>query len=183
MPMPYARRNLRYRSCMARSGSRNMSRRLILLRHGDAAWPAGGQSDRDRPLTDVGQQQAAAMAVMLSDHGWAPDMILTSPATRAATTAAVIAKSNGVEPESLVVLYEGGMREVQDRLCRVASSAQTLLVVGHNPTLSALASALTGISVSLGTANAALTSVALDDWSEAPLLEAGWDLIHHLRPV
>ncbi len=158
--------------------------RLILLRHGDAAHGSLDQSDAERPLTHHGRRQAARVSELLDEAGWLPELVLTSPALRALTTAEAVAARSGVAVTTVPSLYDGGVRELQAQLCHVEPSIATVLVVGHNPTLSELASALTRVNVSLGTANAALVEARGDEgWSEAPRADATWRLHRHLLPV
>jgi broad specificity phosphatase PhoE len=65
--------------------------RVLLLRHGETEWSATGRhtSRTDVPLTDRGRERAGATgrigAALL--HGRAPALVLSSPRTRARTTA------------------------------------------------------------------------------------------------
>ena len=70
-----------------------MSARLRLVRHGRAA--AGWDNHRDPGLDDVGQAQAAAMALALAPLGPLP--IVCSPMRRTRETARPLAKAWGVD--------------------------------------------------------------------------------------
>lgn len=63
--------------------------RLLLVRHAEAVvlGEAGSTCDFDRPLTDLGRKQAAALAAALGKFGLAPDRVVTSPLLRATQTA------------------------------------------------------------------------------------------------
>ena len=63
---------------------------LLVMRHAKSDWDVGG-SDFDRPLNGRGERAAQAMAAWIIEEDLAPDRILTSPANRARTTAAVVA--------------------------------------------------------------------------------------------
>ena len=79
--------------------------RLLLVRHGESIWNADGrwQGQADPPLSERGQQQAAAAASALGTI----DAIVTSDLERAADTGAIIARILGIEP----VLVEPRLRE------------------------------------------------------------------------
>ena len=79
--------------------------RLLLVRHGESIWNADGrwQGQADPPLSERGQQQAAAAAAALGTV----DAIITSDLERAADTGAIIARILGIEP----VLVEPRLRE------------------------------------------------------------------------
>src|SRR5690606_22310052 len=64
-------------------------KRLILMRHGEAEYAAA--TDKTRRLTPAGSRRAAEAGQELAAAGWAPQLILSSDATRAQeTTAAVL---------------------------------------------------------------------------------------------
>ena len=65
--------------------------KLYLLRHGKADWPNWNKPDDDRPLTDDGRKQLAAVGKMLARLEIAP-LILTSPLPRASQTAEIAAE-------------------------------------------------------------------------------------------
>ena len=62
-------------------------RRLILTRHAKSAWDDPTLDDHDRPLNDRGMHDAPRMAKRLAEAGFRPDVILSSTAVRARTTA------------------------------------------------------------------------------------------------
>lgn len=116
-------------------------RRLILVRHAKAEQLAA--SDFDRPLTDSGSRDAALMARRLALRGDCPGLIVTSPALRARATAALFASACG--PLQVVLapeLYLADPGVLLEVIGRDGGSAQTLMVVGHNPGISELAAAL-----------------------------------------
>ena len=86
---------------------------LLLLRHGESEWVAQGlfQGQGDSPLTTLGRRQAALAAARIAEARRppalpvprrAPQAIVHSPLTRAATTAeAVAAALAGATPTSM----------------------------------------------------------------------------------
>jgi phosphohistidine phosphatase len=133
----------------ASQGKKGMPRRfsmtartLVLLRHAKAETP-GDKPDFERELTDRGRRDSDAAGSWLADEGLHPDLVICSPATRArqtwhgAAVALAQAAPEQAAPEVLYEegLYEGGRTEVIDALRRVPEDVQTVLVVGHNPTM------------------------------------------------
>jgi phosphohistidine phosphatase len=119
------------------------ARTLVLLRHAKAETP-GEEPDFVRRLTDRGKSDADAAGSWLADEGVRPDLVLCSPATRTRQTwhgvaiALAQADPEGAAPEVLYEqgLYGGGRTEVIDLLRAVDDDVSTVLVIGHNPTMS-----------------------------------------------
>src|SRR2546430_10269701 len=65
---------------------------LFLIRHAKSSWDDTALTDKDRPLGDRGRRDAPKMGKRLTKRDVKPDLILSSPATRALTTAEIIAK-------------------------------------------------------------------------------------------
>ncbi len=152
-------------------------RRLILMRHGEADSAQGSQKDHDRPLTQAGIGAAVRCAQELRARGFSPDLILCSDALRATMTMqAVIRGGNftGIPSKELSLLYLAEPDILRLRCCEVDTSVATLLVIGHNPGWSDLASQLCGLPLSLGTAQAALLEHSDSEW--IPALHAHWHL-------
>jgi len=119
------------------------ARTLVLLRHAKAETP-GDRPDFERSLTKKGQADADAAGSWLADEGLRPDLVICSPATRARQTwhgvAMALSQADPTGPAPEVHyepgLYEGGRTEVIDLLRAVPAETPTVLVVGHNPTMS-----------------------------------------------
>ena len=103
-----------------------MSRRLLLIRHCDEesglpAWPCLAQlhawqrREGRRPLTARGRRRAARLARLLQP--FAPQLLLTSPLTRAEQTAEILGHRLGLRPQPL-----DGLREIVfGRVGRIAA--------------------------------------------------------------
>ncbi|WP_270888542.1 SixA phosphatase family protein [Pedococcus sp. 5OH_020] len=116
---------------------------LILLRHAKAEQ-APGKPDHERELTGRGRRDAEAAGSWLHEHGLGPELVLCSTAIRTRQTwaAAVDGGACGESVEYDDGLYSGGAERVLRTVRESAAQAQVVLVVGHNPTMAALASRL-----------------------------------------
>lgn len=111
-------------------------RTLVLLRHAKAEHPEVG-SDFDRRLTTRGEADATAAGAWLASSGLQPDLVLCSAAARTRQTWEGVATAlPAPEVRYELSLYEGGRTEVFDLLRTVPDSVNTVLVIGHNPTMS-----------------------------------------------
>jgi phosphohistidine phosphatase len=67
---------------------------LFLIRHAKSSWDDTALPDKDRPLDDRGKRDAPKVGKRLAKRDVKPDLILSSPARRALTTAQIIAKKH-----------------------------------------------------------------------------------------
>jgi phosphohistidine phosphatase len=119
------------------------ARTLLLLRHAKTETP-GDRLDAERRLTKRGQADSAAAGAWMAAQGLRPEVVLCSPATRTRQTwhgvamAMAAADPGTSSPEVRYErgLYTGGRTEVIDLLRGVPDGVDTVLVVGHNPTMS-----------------------------------------------
>nr|BFE64212.1 histidine phosphatase family protein [Dactylosporangium thailandense] len=111
-------------------------RTLILLRHAKAADPDDYATDIERPLAPRGHRDAAAAGAWLEEQDLRPDAVLCSTAVRTRETLAEL----GVEVPAVFEhrIYTGPASDTLELLQQVGATVETLLLVGHNPTLSDL---------------------------------------------
>jgi phosphohistidine phosphatase len=137
---------------------------LIFLRHAKAEPPNPGQTDADRPLAGRGVADARAAGAWLAAQGLHPNLVLCSPARRtrqtwaaaneasasAAASAVAASAVAGVEPVRsadppvayVPALYANGVDALIELVAGVPDEITTLLVIGHNPTLSVASAVL-----------------------------------------
>lgn len=116
--------------------------RLYLLRHAKARWAEPGSRDYDRALDATGHEDAGRLGDIMRAAGYVPDTVLCSGALRARETWAGVAKSLPLADVRFVDgLYSSDAGGYLD-LVREAGAERALLVVGHNPMMEDLATAL-----------------------------------------
>lgn len=143
---------------------------LQLLRHGKSDW-AAGRSDHDRPLAPRGHRAASAVGRFVATAGRVPDLVLTSSAVRARTTAEVAIEAGGwgLEPVVLDELYLPSVDRVLEAVAAHGGDAATVMVVGHEPTWSGLVGHLTSAVVRYPTAALASIEVYVTRWADLEL--------------
>src|SRR5258708_2397719 len=113
--------------------------RLLVLRHAKAERDSATGRDFDRPLAERGLMDAANVGRVMRERGLCPDAIIASPAKRVVETLAALADGYGpVEPNYDQRIYNASPETLLDVIRRADDSAQTLLLVGHNPGLQLL---------------------------------------------
>jgi phosphohistidine phosphatase len=165
---------------------------LMLLRHAKSSWADTGQADIDRPLNERGKRSAAAMGRYMASNGLVPQRVLCSPARRASETWGLVAAELPASPEILAAdeIYDfGDGKALMECLRHKAGTAQTVLLVGHNPSIAGLAQILNGagngklrlrLEEKYPTAALAVISFDLANWES---LSAGsGTLLRFIRP-
>lgn len=116
-------------------------RTLLLMRHAKSDYPAG-VADHDRPLAARGIRQAGLAGDWLRAHAPTIDGVLCSTATRTRETLRNARIDAPVRYSDR--LYASAPGTVIDEINTVDDGVSTLLVIGHEPTISALALGLGG---------------------------------------
>jgi phosphohistidine phosphatase len=144
--------------------------RLALVRHAKSDWGDPGLGDHDRPLNDRGMRDAPVMAARLAASGFRPDVILSSTALRARTTAEAFAAELGVAVSLDPELY--GAPAAALLAAAAATGAGSVAVVAHDPGMSVLAGRLSGDGIGhMPTCAVATFTWRQDDWDVASALD------------
>jgi phosphohistidine phosphatase len=121
------------------------TRTLVILRHAKTVQ-SEELVDLDRPLTQRGHADAGMAGAWLSSHGYRPELVLCSPARRTRQTwhgiAIALERAEAPDVRYEPAIYTGGVPEVLGLVRSVPEKYGTVLLVGHNPTLSSLTATL-----------------------------------------
>jgi phosphohistidine phosphatase len=124
---------------------RMTERTLVLLRHAKAAHPAD-VPDEHRPLTARGHADAGAAGAWLARSGLRPDLVICSPAKRTRQTwhGVAVALAGGAPPPVRYErpVYDGGPEDLLELVRHVPDDVCTVLLIGHNPSMSMLSNLL-----------------------------------------
>lgn len=143
-----------------------MTRKLTLMRHGEAGTGFGYQDDIGRSLTAHGISKLKRLNIALRESATGYDLLVKSPATRARETANLISAGLSIGEEIQEPgLYESDMDRLLEIISNLPDRYERVLLVGHNPTLSSLLMYLTdGADVSLSPGMMAVISFDLPGW-------------------
>jgi len=120
-------------------------RTLTIIRHAKSSWEQEGLSDFERPLNDRGRRDAPVMAARLKKDAAQPDLLVSSPALRAITTARVFADVLGIPTESIQLqakIYDASLSTLLNVVQSLDDQYPHIALFGHNPGLSQLAQRL-----------------------------------------
>ncbi|MEK1889731.1 MAG: histidine phosphatase family protein [Phyllobacterium sp.] len=118
---------------------------VFLLRHAKAVWPSPGQKDFDRALDVTGIEAAKVVGEELRRSGLRPEIVLCSPAIRARQTLEYLALQPPFVLEDAEKLYSAGPDAylLSIRMSGLEhETANSVMLVGHNPMMEELAIAL-----------------------------------------
>lgn len=118
---------------------------LFLVRHAKSSWKFPELDDFERPLNKRGKTDAPLMGKLLKSKKVHPDIILSSSAIRAASTAKIIAKALAYPVEDILLkneIYDAGIPELMQTIQAIDDNFGSALLVGHNPGLTFLANYL-----------------------------------------
>ena len=146
-----------------------MMKSVILFRHGKSDWSAVYKKDHARPLSQRGVQAAKRMGKYLSKIQEVPELIVSSTALRAKTTAE-IAKNFGKWDSILILerdIYESSLNDLLSILAMQNPKFSLICLVGHEPTFSYFISEMTKKNCDkFPTAAMARIDFQLEDWKE-----------------
>jgi phosphohistidine phosphatase len=156
---------------------------LLLLRHGKSSWNDPTLDDHERPLNERGRRDGPRIGELLREYGLIPDLVVSSDAVRAQLTAEAVAEAAGYAGEILLDhrLYLASPADMLVLLQAGRETAETIMIVGHNPGLEELVEQLTGERQHLPTAALAQIVLPIDRWRDLELSTRG-TLLGHWRP-
>ncbi|UWX57719.1 phosphohistidine phosphatase SixA [Chlorobaculum sp. MV4-Y] len=144
---------------------------LYLVRHAKAGGQDPAQADFDRTLTKRGHRQAEEMSERLRKKGITPERLISSPAQRALETAEIFADELGIERREIVQkieIYEGGIDALVVIVRSLADEDNTVMLFGHNPTISHFVQWLTGKPAdAMDTCGIAKIELDCEHWQDA----------------
>ena len=163
----------------------NIDRKILyLVRHAKSSWKDPSLADKERPLNKRGRRSAPDMGRRMLEQGHRPDLIISSPANRALSTAKIIAQELGCDVSEILTddqLYFSGSGGMQSILERLDDRYRKVMVVGHNPAMTSLMNILGNTSV-FNMPTCAIAVIGFDMASWADLHSAEGELLGYDFP-
>ena len=142
---------------------------LLLVRHAKSSRDDPSLPDRDRPLDDRGMQDAPKMGKRLAKRDVKPDLLLSSPALRALTTAQLIAEELGYTRKDIVVddrLYASSADDLLAVIRALDKKLNCVMIFGHNPEFTDLAHRLSSEIIDMPTCAVVELNFDIKAWSD-----------------
>ncbi|MFI5221892.1 MAG: SixA phosphatase family protein [Bacteroidia bacterium] len=121
-------------------------KKLYLIRHAKSDWNDRSVKDFDRLLNERGTNDARVMGKRLVKKGIVPDLVISSPASRAFTTAKSIVKEIGLREKNIEKepeIYEANIEDLVRVIRNIDDKNKRVFLFGHNPALTGLVGYLT----------------------------------------
>ncbi len=143
-------------------------KKLLLVRHAKSDWNDPGLTDKERPLNKRGMKNAPEMAKRLSEQQIIPELIVSSPALRAITTAEFFADEFSIARAQIHKeqdIYMASAATLLGIINMFDNKYDFVALVGHNPALTNLAINLCNLDTdNIPTCGLVLITFPFDDW-------------------
>lgn len=113
-------------------------KKLYLIRHAKSSWKVDTRHDMDRPLKGRGIRDAYNTSQWLKEQGDHPQLIVSSPATRALHTALIFSKNLDYSYSNIVIekeIYEASTKSLLNVVRALDDKFSSIMLFGHNPTI------------------------------------------------
>jgi len=161
---------------------------ILAVRHAKSDWGTPFEKDFDRPLNERGKSDAPRMAQRIAEKNCVPDLIISSTANRALSTARLMAKEWNFPMDRFIQepeLYHASPETIHRCLKKhIQDSHQRVMFVCHNPGITEFVNAFSN----LRTDNVPTCGVSAIQWNSWNQMEKQsgqilfYDYPKNLRP-
>jgi phosphohistidine phosphatase len=143
---------------------------LYLVRHAKSSWDYPELEDFERPLSKRGRDSALLMGKILNKLKAAPDLVISSPANRAAMTARVLADAIHYPLDR--IQYRESMYLTEETVLlqivkSIGDSVKRAMLIGHNPGLTGLANTIADQPIdNIPTGGVCCVDLKISSWKE-----------------
>jgi len=140
------------------------------MRHAKSSWDFEDLSDHDRPLDNRGRKDAPLMGRELVSREITIDLLMSSTAVRALTTASLIARELEYETDKIALeeqIYKADKQELLEIINGIPNQFDNVMLIGHNNTITELANLLSpDLIPEIPTAGVVALSFECTTWGE-----------------
>ena len=161
---------------------------LYLMRHAKSSWSFDELSDQERPLNDRGRDDAPRIGQALAKRDLALDLLISSPAVRALSTAVLVARELKYAHDKIKVepaIYQADLDTLLAVIRGLPDGAGAVLLTGHNPTITDAANYLSPspLSGEMPTAAVICLRFEADRWADVQPANAEFYFYDYPRNV
>ncbi len=143
-------------------------RTIYLMRHAKSSWDNPSMADVDRPLNERGKKTAPFMGGLMRRRQMLPEIIISSPALRARSTAALVIAGGSLDSGTVhdERIYEASANTLRQAVSEINDKFSSAMLIGHNPGMEGLIRYLTGRVEPMPTAALAVIELDVETWGE-----------------
>ncbi len=147
-----------------------MPKQLLLIRHAKSDWGNADLTDFNRSLSKRGHSDAPEMAIRMVEKQIIPDLIVSSPALRAITTAKYFAKTwriteSKIQQENSI--YEANLKSLLAMVNQLNNQVDQVAIFGHNPGLTDFSNYLSNGNIyNMPTCSIVIIDFPFENWNE-----------------
>lgn len=143
----------------------NSPKHLFFMRHGKAGWNDNTEDDHSRPLSRIGVREVINTSKKIREI-FSPDLIISATAYRTIKTAEIAGANLGYKNEILFVknLYNGEESKILQAVKSIPQKHSNVLIIAHNPALSAVVSRIYSITQEIPTGGAVGFKSGCESW-------------------
>lgn len=155
---------------------------LYIVRHAHKDITNLNIDDYDIQVTKKGLEDITKVSKKLKEKNVLPDLLVASPAVRTKQTAEVLAKELGYTKSIMYneVLYQAFVNEVIESITYTFDDVNTLMIVGHNPSLTALGVTIVGLKEKILMGEVLKIEFDCNSWTSIDISNAR--LIYQIKP-
>ena len=145
---------------------------LYIIRHAKSSWADPIASDFERGLNDRGKRDAPKMGKRLKEKEIHPDVVLSSPAKRALSTAKRISEVIKFEKQRINTdsrLYHANEDTILSVVQGINDSQDIAMIFGHNPGLTDFVNAFSSEEINIDnipTCGIVAFSLPVESWKD-----------------
>jgi phosphohistidine phosphatase len=144
-------------------------KKLFIIRHAKSSWKDESLTDFERPLNKRGEKNAPFMGKYLKQENIFPDLIISSKALRAKTTAEIISSNIGYPLEKIDFskdIYLKSHSMIIEDIKNLDNKLNIIFLVGHNPDLNILAYNLVNLIENIPTTGVVEIEFDTNSWKD-----------------
>lgn len=151
----------------------DLLKRIYVVRHAKSSWEDLSLADIDRPLNKRGKRDAPFMAAMCKSKGYVPDLLVSSNANRARSTAECFKREFGFAKEQFVLeasLYHAPEDMYVEVCFGLDEDVRSVMLFGHNPGITYLANSVGEKYIdNVPTSGVLVIDASIDQWNALDL--------------
>jgi phosphohistidine phosphatase len=151
------------------------NRTLYLVRHAKALKAGPGIADIDRPLHDAGILEAYEMANELRVQIEVPQLIISSTAARAISTALIFQRVLNIHPKEVLLtdkLYEIDVNDLYELVSELDDRYHAVMLIGHNPSFTLFSAKMDASLMHIPTGGVVRFDFEVEKWRHSSYINA-----------